>query len=194
MHRLILGSQSPRRSEILHFFSLPFEQHSSDFSEELIPFRGDPAEYAQTLSRAKAASLADRFPDVVILTADTCVYKQGQLFNKLRDDEHAFEILKELNGSWHSVFTGVTVRLGLREISACEETKVLFHRVDEEKLMLYHKACQGSDKAGGYGIQDKGSIIIKRIEGCFYNVMGLPISTVCQLLQEMEIDLWHYLE
>lgn len=194
MEQLILGSQSPHRAQILRFFSIPFDQISSDFAEELIPFEGNPREYTQILSRGKAEVVSSRFPQAIVLTADTCVYKEGVIFNKPRDDAEGFEMLKQLNGSSHSVFTGVTVRRGEHQISRCTETKVHFHKVPEEKLFLYHRACKATDKAGGYGIQGRGSIIIERIEGCFYNVMGLPISTVSQLLQEMEVDLWRYLE
>lgn len=192
--RLILGSQSPRRAEILGFFSYPFEQISSHFAEELVSFDGDPIVYAKTLSRGKAASLAPRYSDATILTADTIVYKDGALMGKPANDEEGFEMLKTLNGSWHTVYTAVTVQNGDKEVSECAETRILFHNIPEEALLNYHRAFSGNDKAGGYGIQKGGSVIVKRIEGCFYNVMGLPLSLTAELLHANGIDLWHYLD
>jgi len=191
--RLILGSQSPRRREILSYFSLPFEQLTSHFAEELVPFEGDPVAYAQTLSKGKATSLAPRYPKATILTADTCVFKDGTMMGKPSDDGEAFEMLSTLNGSWHTVYTAVTAQCGEKEVTTCEETKVLFHQVSVEELRHYHQAFKGTDKAGGYGIQMGGSVIVKRMEGCFYNVMGLPISATCQVLREVGIDLWRFL-
>ena len=196
MH-LILGSQSPRRCEILGFFTLPFEQIASHFAEELVPFEGDPVSYASALSQGKANSLRACYPKAVILTADTVVFKAGamggKIFNKPADEQENFAMLKELNGSWHSVFTAVTATNGTHSCTVCEETRVQFHHLTDHQLQLYHHAFQGIDKAGGYGIQTGGSMIVKRLEGCFYNVMGLPIGALQQVLKEVGIDLWHYL-
>jgi septum formation protein len=191
--RLILGSQSPRRREILSFFSLPFEQVSAHFDEESVPFEGDPVKYAKTLSEGKANSLMNRFPNAVILTADTVVFKEGKIFNKPANEEENFAILQELNGSWHSVFTSITTTYDSLKITECDETRVQFHKLNETQLQSYHKAFQGNDKAGGYGIQEAGSIIVKRIEGCFYNVMGLPLNALQKVLKPVGIDLWQYL-
>lgn len=191
--RLILGSQSPRRREILSFFSYPFEQISPNFAEELVSFEGDVEAYTKKLSTGKANSLIHRFPKATILTADTVVFKDGKIFNKPANDEEALKMLREFNGSWQSVFTSVTARNHEIESTDCEETKVLFHKVTETQLRLYHEAFNGNDKAGGYGIQMGGSVIVKRMEGCFYNVMGLPIAAVCTVLKKVGIDLWHSL-
>ena len=190
---LILGSSSPRRKEILGFFKIPFEVDSPPFDEEAQKFEGDPLAYATLLAKGKAQSLVSKYPGQVILTADTLVFKEGQLFCKPKSDQEAFEMLRRFNGSWHTVFTAVACAKDKEVITDYEETQVLFHEVPEEDLELYHKAFSGQDKAGGYGIQMAGSIIIKRIEGCFYNVMGLPISAVSDVLRKMGIDLWHYL-
>lgn len=191
--RLILGSKSPRRKEILSFFSLPFEQHSPPFDEDLVSFEGDPIAYAQELSRKKAVSLASLFPDALILSADTCVYKEGNIMEKPASDAEAFEMLSILNGSWHTVYTAVTALQGEKEETDCAETHVQFHQVSPEDLRHYHQAFKGTDKAGGYGIQEGGSVIVKQINGCFYNVMGLPISITWQVLRKVGINLWHYL-
>jgi len=190
---LILGSSSPRRKEILGFFKIPFEQKSPSFDEEAEPFEGDPLTYATKLAKGKAESLQASHPNRVILTADTIVFKEGKLYCKPKSSEEAFEMLRSFNGSWHTVFTAVCIAKEGKLLSDYEETQVLFHKVPEIDLRHYHKAFSGQDMAGGYGIQMGGSIIIKRIEGCFYNVMGLPITAVCSLLKKVGIDLWHYL-
>ncbi len=191
--RLILGSQSPRRREILNFFSIPFEQIASHFAEELVPFEGDPVFYASSLSEGKASSLITHYPKAVILTADTVVFKEGKIFNKPADEQENFAMLKELNGSWHSVFTAVTAINGIHTCTVCEETRVQFHNLTDPQLHLYHRAFQGTDKAGGYSIQLGGSLIVKRMEGCFYNAMGLPTHALQKVLNEVGINLWHYL-
>lgn len=191
--RLILGSQSSRRSEILNYFSIPFEQVSSHFAEEIVPFEGDPIQYASILSEGKALSLTSRYPKATILTADTVVFKEGKIFNKPADEQENFAMLKELNGSWHSVFTAVTAIHGMTKCTVCDETRVQFHHLTDPELQLYHRAFQGTDKAGGYSIQMGGSVIVKRMEGCFYNAMGLSIGALQKVLKEVGIDLWHYL-
>lgn len=190
---LVLGSQSPRRKEILSFFSVPFTSAAPPYDETHVVFKEDPVTYALALSKGKARSLRPQFPHSLILTADTVVYKEGQLFNKPTDENEAFMMLQALNGSGHSVFTAVTALHGEKESSLCEETKVYFQTATFEELRLYHQTFHGLDKAGGYGIQEGGSLLIKKIEGCFYNVMGLPLSAVSQLLKQFGINLWHFL-
>ncbi len=192
--RLILGSQSPRRREILEYFSIPFEQKTSGFNEDSIPFDGDPKAYAIALSEGKARSLLPQFPDATIITADTIVYKAGKLFGKPTTEEEAFQILNELCGSWHSVYTAVSVMNQKTQISGIEETRVLFHPLSPSQIRAYCTAFHCFDKAGGYGIQEGGHLIVKRIEGCFYNVMGLPLNTLHPLLLQVGIDLWNFLK
>jgi septum formation protein len=190
---LILGSLSPRRREILGYFSVPFLQIASDFDEESVLIGSDPISYAETLSKGKAHRLSSVHPDAIILTADTIVYKEGEIFNKPRHEKEAFEYLKSLNGKWHSVFTAVTAKRGAQEWTHTEETKLLFHKVSEKQLQLYHQAFHCTSKAGGYGLQMAGSIIVKRLEGCFYNVMGLPLTATSRVLSYVGLDLWEFL-
>ncbi len=191
--RLILGSQSPQRKEILQFFSHPFEQISPSFDERLIAYHGDPIDYVQTLSIGKSNSLISHHPESVILTADTVVYSENKIFNKPHNEEEGFEMLCTLQGGVHTVYTAVTAAYRNEQYTECASTKVHFHSLNEMQLQLYHKAFRGIDKAGGYGIQMAGSIIVKKLEGCFYNVMGLPLSATQNVLQKVGIDLWHYL-
>jgi septum formation protein len=191
--KLILGSQSPRRKEILSFFSLPFQQVSPHFDEEAVVFKGDPIEYVNTLAKGKLESLAKDFPEQILLTADTVVYREGNIYNKPADEEEAFQILKQLVGNWHSVYTGIAVQYQGKLFQAAEETQVLFNSLTDEQIHTYYHRLPYKDKAGGYSIQQAGSLIVKKIDGCFYNVMGLPINTLRDLLNKAGIDLWAHL-
>lgn len=192
--KFILGSQSPRRYEILSYFSIPFEQMNSDFDEETITFTGDPQAYAKEIAYGKAVSLSSKYPEAIILTADTVVYKDGKIFGKPQNKDEAFRTLTALSDSWHSVFTAVTVVSKGQFYEGSEETKVLFNFLTATQIERYLEALHWADKAGGYAIQLAGSLIVRRIEGCYYNVVGLPIYTVYKLLNKAGIDLWDYLK
>jgi septum formation protein len=191
---IILGSQSPRRKEILEYFSLPFTIQTSDFDEESVPFKGHAGQYVMDISRGKAALLAKKFPDEIILTADTTVHKDGKVYNKPSSDKDAVAGLMELVGQWHGVFTGVTLQKGDQVWSSFEETKVLFNNLTQPQVEHYIASTHWSDKAGGYALQMAGGLIVERIEGCYYNVIGLPINTVRKLLKHVDIDLWDYIK
>ena len=191
MTQIILGSQSPRRQEILGYFGIPFKQVSPDFDEEAIEFYDEPEKFVCQLSKGKADSLKERYPDAVIITADTIVYRSGKIFGKPKDIEEAFQFLSELSGQWHTVYTGVTVRYGEKEVNRAEATKVLFNALNADQIRHYHGMICWADKAGGFAIQKEGGLIIRKIEGCYYNVMGLPINTVNDLLNMIGIDLWN---
>lgn len=190
---LILGSQSPRRKEILSLFSLPFKQTSSAFTEEDVLFQGDPIRYVTDIARGKADDLAPQFPQDIILTADTTVYYNGEIFNKPADEAEAFQMLKKLAGHWHSVYTALVIRHHQHFFHQVEETRVLFNFLTDQQIQAYCEKTDYLDKAGSYAIQGASGLIVKRIEGCYYNVMGLPINTLWHLLQYVDINLWDYL-
>ena len=190
---IILGSQSPRRVEILDFFALKFRQVHSDFDETQVPFQGDPALFSKEVAKGKALALRQKYPDQIIVTADTVVFRQGRLFMKPATLEEAARMLEDLSGKEHQVFTGVSVCKGEKIFSDAEETKVYFLELSKAQIQAYHRCCNPLDKAGGYAIQKGGSLIVKRIEGCYYNIMGLPLQTLRRLLLKAGIDLWDYL-
>lgn len=190
---LLLGSASPRRREILAFFHLPFRQVESHFDEHCISREVGPENYVCEVARGKAHALARRFPDAYILTADTEVSYAGKIYGKPTSHQEAMQMLEELSGHWHSVHTGMTLMRGTEEHVAVEETRVLFHPTTVKQRERYLAAIHTFDKAGGYAVQGTGSILINRIEGCYYNVMGLPIHTLQKLLKKMDIDLWDFL-
>lgn len=191
----ILGSQSPRRKEILEFFDFPFTQVKPNFDEEAVPFDGShPGEYALTLARGKAESISKLKPNCSILTADTVVFQSGQSFSKAADYAEAFETLSTLSGKWHSVFTGLCLWTPKGQFQQYEETRVLFNALSHAEIDTYLKKTQWQDKAGSYAIQGAGSLIIKEIQGCYYNVMGLPVNTLNALLAQAGIRLWNHLK
>ena len=191
---LVLASSSPRRAEILRYFSLPFIQRPSHFDESVILFNKDPESYAKELAEKKASLVADTFSQEIILSADTIVYFKEKIYNKPKDSEEAFNMLLELSNQWHVVMTAVAICKKDIYYSGLEKSYVLFNLLTEEKIRLYHKSDSCLDKAGGYGIQGSGSILVNRIIGCYYNIMGLPINLVTDLLSKMQVNLWHYLK
>ena len=192
--RLILASQSPRRRQILSFFSLPFDQLSPDFEEEKIHYQENPITYALLLAAGKARSLSSQHPQDLILAADTIVVCEGKLYEKPKDLAHNYKMIEELQGKWHSVITAVVARKEDQETSAFEETKVLFHALEPSQIKHYVRSMSNLDKAGGYAIQGRGGLIVKKIDGCYYNVMGLPLSALSHVLKEFGLNLWEHLK
>lgn len=188
--RVILGSQSPRRQEILEYFTLPFVVAPSNFDERGLSYDGNVEAFVQISAQQKGKALLKKFPDDVIITADTVVYFEGKILQKPEDDTEAFEMLKALSGKTHEVVSGVAVRKGKQEESGVERTRVTFNAVGDREIHAYLKVSPGTDKAGAYGIQECGSLLVKGIEGSFYNVVGLPINLLYQKLKLFGIDLW----
>lgn len=194
IHPLILGSSSPRRKEIFEYFALPFEQISPPFDESLVLYRGDPGAFALEVATRKCLCLKDLHPNRTIITADTVVAFRERLFLKPATLEEASTMLAELEGKTHSVYTGVALSHEGTLYTGVEESRVTFHPLTVDQIRAYHSSFFPLDKAGGYAIQRGGSVIVKQIEGCYHNVMGLPLSTLRRLLMEAGIDLWHYLK
>jgi septum formation protein len=189
---IILGSGSPRRKEILSFFSLPFKQISSSFDERSILYEGNPIEYVTRLAVEKARALVPSYPDQIILTADTIVVHENRIFNKPTSREERKEMLDKLNGNWHCVITALCCCRNSEEITVYDQTDVLFNSLSERELEKYIEGFEGMDKAAGYGIQQGGCSVVKRMEGCFYNVMGLPINSLKKALAAFDIDLFDH--
>jgi septum formation protein len=187
---LLLGSSSPRRQEILRYFSLPFRAVASGFDETQVPYEGRPAAYAEEVARRKAAALVLAHPEATILTADTVVALGSRLFLKPESHQEAKSMLSELSGKEHTVYTGVAVAQGEKLFSDVESTRVCFVELSPDEIDKYVNLLSPLDKSGGYAIQQGGGIIVKRIEGCYYNVMGLPLQTTRRLLGKAGIDLW----
>jgi septum formation protein len=182
---LILASRSPRREEILRRAGFVFEVRPSQIEEVLRP--GETAEnFACRAAQEKALNVAASCrPGGFVLGADTVVVVNGDLLGKPRDAEDARRMLRLLSGCTHRVITGVCVVRAPREIMAlkAETTSVTFRHLDEEELQNYLASGEPFDKAGAYGIQGLASRFVTRVEGCYFNVVGLPVALVYDILK-----------
>ncbi len=190
---LILASESPRRLEIMKYFNIPFETKPHTFDERSVPWEGDAHSYAQKLSIAKALSVAKSHPSRTIIAADTIVVIDGQLLTKPLDAFDAATMLRRLSGNWHEVITSIAIFSNGKTSIRSDETRVLMQPLNDAQIEAFLNLNLWHDKVGGYAIQGAGSILIQRIEGCYYNVIGLPVVPLSQMLAEIGIDLWHYL-
>ena len=174
---IILASKSPRRADLLKLIGLKFDVEPSNVNEnEKIELSGDL--YAEYWSKEKALSLSKGHPDKLIIGADTIVIASGEILGKPSCKDESERMLKILSGDTHQVVTGVTLFCKNKQIittfSATTEVSVM--EIPKDKIIYYIDNFNTLDKAGGYGIQDWFSVWIKEIDGCYYNVMGLPIS------------------
>lgn len=194
MKHIILASGSPRRREILETVGLQFDVLVSDADESSVSPENLPVSvYVQELSllKATAAAKAARVKDSLIISADTVVTFEGKILGKPKDREDAFLMLKSLSGKCHSVFTGICVMRTDNAYAVCasEETKVYFKKLSDEEINQYVNSNECMDKAGAYGIQGIGSLLVEKIEGDYFNVVGLPVSKLAEILKkEFDFD------
>lgn len=180
---LILASKSPRRKELLSLITEDFVIKSADVDETL-PKGITPERAVVFLSKIKAQPLANS-QDTVI-GADTVVAVDNKILGKPKDRNDAFSMLKLLSGKNHSVFTGVTVISPKKSTSFFVETKVKFFDLTDGEIIRYIDTGEPFDKAGAYGIQDKGSLLVEKIDGDYFNVVGLPVSTLNRVLADFD--------
>lgn len=190
----ILASTSPRRVEILRFFSLPFIQENPHFDESSIPFLGDPKKYVEEIAKGKAKNIATQHPQSIVIAADTIVFANGNVFGKPKDNEDAKSMLSYLSNTWHEIITGVCIQKDQICYCATETTRVLSNKLSATQIQRYLQMQHLSDKAGSYAIQKSGGLFVRKMEGCFYNACGLPLNTLCELLSKFDIDLWDHLQ
>ena len=191
---IILGSCSERRKYILDFFCLPYVQIDSTFDESLVDKTLAPRNYTEEIAKNKALEIAKTYKNETIISADTVVYFNNAYLLKPKNENEALNMLKSLSGNIHEVYTGVCVKTKTDIYVKSEVTKVEFNAISDKEIELYHRNFYFSDKAGGYAIQKGGSILVKNIEGCFYNSMGLPLNSLRELLKKAGIDLWDFLK
>lgn len=186
MNRLILASASPRRAALLRQIGVEFKVVKSNFQE---PDINDENE-VESIALAKARAVAVKFPDDLILGADTVVICKGKILGKPRDEQEARKMLLFLSGRAHRVITGVALVKGSREISAREETVVWMRHLEKEEIDAYVLSGEPFDKAGSYAVQGKGAVFVQKVEGCFFNVVGLPLARTAALLKEWGFSIW----
>ena len=180
---LILASGSPRRRELLDLMGLTYTVETPDVDES---FSGRPSETVIEISRRKAAAVAARHSDSIIIAADTLVFADGAL-GKPHTPERAKEMLRSLAGNWHHVYTGITVintRSG-RILRNVDKTRVHLVPMTEQEIDAYVATGEPLDKAGAYGIQGMGGMFVDRIDGSYSNVVGLPMSMLRIMLAQV---------
>ncbi|WP_067931729.1 Maf family protein [Alicyclobacillus kakegawensis] len=194
--RLVLASSSPRRRQLLAMFQRPFEVQTSE-TDESVPGRPHPAELVQTLAARKAGAVLQRLggrdtlgDPVIVIGADTVVSLDGEILGKPRGHEQAFVMLSRLQGRTHDVYTGLCVLArdthgAIQQRQGFSRTRVHMSSLNPQQIHAYIATGEPLDKAGAYGIQGYGSILIHRIEGDYFTVVGLPLHLLGRYLEEL---------
>ena len=182
MDKIILASQSPRRAQLLREVGIDFD---------IIPYEGVERvpdgisidNVAEFLAIYKASAISDRYPDNIVIGADTIVVHDGQILGKPSDREDAIDMLHRLSGDEHQVYTGVCIKRGSHVESLTSRTNVEFYKLNDKEIEDYVSSGEPMDKAGGYGIQGMGRLLVRRIDGDYYTVVGLPIAAVVRVIK-----------
>ena len=184
--KIILASGSPRRAEILNSVGWSFEKYVSDVDESEIV--GESAEdYVQRLAKTKAEKVAENFADEIVLGADTTVVIDDQIIGKPSDLEDARRMLEMLSGNWHEVLTGVALVKNGNSSVGLQKTKVKFAEMSDNEIKFLVENGEPLDKAGAYAVQAQAALFIEKIEGDYWNVVGLPVNLVFQSFQTIEL-------
>ena len=185
--QLILASQSPRRTELLGLFGVPFTVRVADI-DETMDFSAPAAEEVARVSRLKALAIP-REDDDVLIAADTIVVCQGRILGKPHDEAEAYAMLRLLSGRDHQVMTGVTVLRGKEERVFTQITDLHFRELSDKEIYRYIATGEPMDKAGAYGIQGGAALFCEKMDGDYYNVMGLPVCRLGETLKELAPEL-----
>jgi len=182
--KFVLASQSPRRKEILSMVGMDFEISPSDYHEHPVP-GATPAKLVEIHAREKALAVAKNYEKEFIIGADTIVIISGEILEKPQNYAHAAEMLRKLSGKTHEVKTGYAVvnAANKKIISAVATTQVTFYELSDDMITSYLSRSTYQDKAGSYAIQDFSGLFVKKINGCFYNVVGFPIAEFYRFLE-----------
>ena len=188
MKRIILASASPRREELLEKIGLKFEVEPSNYAEDM---RSElsPDELAKSISLGKAKVVASKHKNAIIIAADTFIVFRGKIMGKPNTEAEAIKMLMTLRGESHSVITGFTILDTDKNKVLTKSVETIIHikNLTPEEIDAYVKSKEPLDKAGAYAIQGLGSVIVERIEGDYFNVMGLPLSALAEGLKEFGV-------
>ena len=190
--KVILASKSPRRVEILEKIVKEFEVVQSNFDENTIDFKGDVEKYVKDLSINKAIEVSKRLNEPsIVIAADTVVFQNGKVLEKPKSEEDAFSMLSSLSGNTHKVYSGICLINTYDDtvVTDCDCTEVKFSELNPRQIRNYINSGEPMDKAGAYGIQGLGGAFVERIEGCYYNVMGLPLNKLYKALENYDITI-----
>ena len=180
---LILASKSPRRIELLKQIHPVFSVEPAK-GEEIVPAGATPAETVMALAKAKAEEIAVHHFDDLVVGSDTIVAVDNMILGKPKDHAHCVEMIRSLSGRRHQVYTGVALALNGKTECFYDVTEVEFYPLTEEEILWYASLEEPYDKAGGYGIQGKGSLMVKGIHGDYFNVMGFPVALAARKMQK----------
>lgn len=187
--KLILGSASERRNELLKRITEDFHVIVSDFNEDSIEFQGKVNEYVMEIAKGKALAVSNLIEDEnIIIGCDTVVSLDNCILGKPKNQEEAYEMLKNLSGREHEVYSGVAV-VNTKNSNIITDyvcTKVWFSCLTDEDIMTYISTGEPFDKAGAYGIQGKAGVFVESIQGCYYNVVGLPLNKLKKMLRDIK--------
>ena len=193
MAKIVLASGSPRRRELLTGLGIEFEVRPSSIPEEPRP-EESPRQYVERLATEKAAFVAREVTGSIVIGADTVVVINDLLLEKPKDRDDARQMLRRLSGQWHTVLTGLCLIQTdtAKIVSDVESTQVLFHQLTDEDIEWYLDTGEPFDKAGAYAIQGHGSLIVDKVEGNYFNIVGLPINLLRRLAHELgsEVRNW----
>ena len=190
--KVILASKSPRRVEILEKIVKEFEVVESNFDENTIDFKGDIEKYVKDLSRNKAIEVSKRLNEPsIVIAADTVVFQDGKVLEKPKNEEDAFSMLSSLSGNTHKVYSGICLINTYDDtvVTDCDCTEVRFSELNPRQIRNYINSGEPMDKAGAYGIQGLGGAFVGGINGCYYNVMGLPLNKLYKALENYDITI-----
>ena len=190
MRKIILASASPRRKELLEKIGLKFEVEPSNYAEDMHS-KLNPDELARAISLGKSRAVASKHKNAIVIAADTFIVFRGKIMGKPNTEAEARKMLMALRGKSHSVITGFTI-LDTEEnkvLTKSVETVIHIKKLTPKEIDAYVKSKEPLDKAGAYAIQGLGSVIVERIEGDYFNVMGLPLSALAESLTEFGIHI-----
>lgn len=186
---IILASASPRRRELIERITHDFTTIPSNFDEKAVEFHGDIEEYVLKLAQGKAEEVSVKYPEDIVIGMDTVVFKNGVVLNKPKDFNEAKEMMKFLENDVHEVYTGFSIidrRFAIVR-KGVEKTEVYFDKIDEEELEVYLLKEDWKDKAGAYGIQGDAALFVKKINGDFFNVVGMPVNRIKRELKNLGV-------
>ena len=190
MANIVLASGSPRRQELLQRIGITDFDIRVPETEESYPEGLSPRQVVEYISREKADAAARLCtPDEIVITADTMVFLDEARLGKPADEADALRMLTSLQGRHHTVCTGITVRQGGRSLTESESTEVYFRPATEAELRGYIATGEPMDKAGSYGVQGKGALLVEKLNGDFFNVMGLPVLRLSRMLAQFGVNL-----
>ncbi len=190
MKTIILASASPRRKELLEKIGLKFEVEASNYEEDVCPELRQ-REQVENISLEKAKLVAQEHKNAIVIAADTLVVFRGKTLGKPQSEVEARKMLRAINGKSHSVITGFTIidTAKNKTLTKSIETKVYLRKLTLKEIDTYVRSNEPLDKAGGYAIQGLGSVIVERIEGDYFNVVGLPLSALTESLKEFGVHI-----